>query len=82
MFRAVSEVLPLSGWGSLRVLHCLVYPRPRGITPQDEARTERPSAVPDDIDSLRLWVVSQVCDEVTLSYGPGKTTVLLSMRTR
>lgn len=40
---------------------------------------EPPSAVPDDTDSLRLWVVWQVCSEVSFSYGPGEMTVRLSM---
>jgi len=43
---------------------------------------QRPAAVPDDADSLRLWVVWQVCRDVTLSYGPNETTVLLSMGIR
>jgi len=38
------------------------------------------SAMPDDTDSLRLWVVSQVSSEVSLSYGPGEPTACLSMR--
>jgi serine/threonine-protein kinase RsbW len=41
-----------------------------------------PPAVPDDTDSLRLWVVWQVCSEVDLSYGPDEMTVRLSMRIR
>jgi hypothetical protein len=41
-----------------------------------------PPAVPDDTDSLRLWVVWQVCDEVTMSCGPDETTVLVSVGTR
>lgn len=42
----------------------------------------QPQAVPDDTDSLRLWVVWQVCSEVDRSYGPGEMTVRLSMRIR
>ena len=42
----------------------------------------QPPAVLDDTDSLRLWVVWQVCTEVDLSYGPDEMTVRLSMRTR
>ena len=34
-------------------------------------------ARPDDTDSLRLWVVWHVCSEVSLTYGPDETTVLL-----
>jgi serine/threonine-protein kinase RsbW len=41
--------------------------------------TAQPSAGPDDSDSLRLWVVWQVCDEVTLSYRPGEAMVAFSM---
>jgi serine/threonine-protein kinase RsbW len=41
-----------------------------------------PPAVPDDTDSLRLWVVWQVCSDVDLSYGPDEMTVRLSMRIR
>jgi serine/threonine-protein kinase RsbW len=42
----------------------------------------QPPAVPDDTDSLRLWVVSQVSSDVDLSYGPDETIVRLSIRTR
>lgn len=42
----------------------------------------QPSAVPDDTDSLRLWVVRQVCSKVDLSYGPDEMTVRLSVTTR
>ncbi len=42
----------------------------------------QPSALPDDTHSLRLWVVWQVCDEVTLSYGPGEAMALFSMGVR
>jgi serine/threonine-protein kinase RsbW len=42
----------------------------------------QPSAVPDDTDSLRLWVVWQVCSEVDLAYGPDEATMRLSMRIR
>jgi serine/threonine-protein kinase RsbW len=41
-----------------------------------------PPGVPDDTDSLRLWVVWQVCSEVRLSYGPGEPAVFLAMRAR
>lgn len=44
--------------------------------------TERPSAVPDDTDNLRLWVVCQVCCDIELSYGPEETMVRLSVRGR
>ena len=44
--------------------------------------TGPPPAVPDDTDSLRLWVVWQVCSEVNLSYGPDEMIVRLSMRIR
>jgi serine/threonine-protein kinase RsbW len=42
----------------------------------------QPSAVPDDTESLRLWVVWQVCSDVDLSYGPDEMTVRLWMRAR
>jgi hypothetical protein len=42
----------------------------------------QPQTVPDDTESLRLWVVWQVCSEVDLSYGPDEMTVRLSIRTR
>jgi serine/threonine-protein kinase RsbW len=44
--------------------------------------SRQPPAVPDDSDSLRLWVVWQVCSEVDLSYGPDEMTVRLSIRIR
>jgi serine/threonine-protein kinase RsbW len=51
----------------------------RGRTPM---AARQPSGRPDDTDSLRLWVVGQICREVRLSYGPGETTVLVSMGIR
>jgi serine/threonine-protein kinase RsbW len=41
---------------------------------------EHPSAIRlDDTDSLRLWLVWQICSDVALSHGPDGTTVRLSM---
>lgn len=41
---------------------------------------QRPVAIPpDDVESLRLWVLQRVCDDVTVSIGSDGTTVLFSM---
>jgi serine/threonine-protein kinase RsbW len=41
---------------------------------------EQPSAIRlDDADSLRLWLIWQVCSDVALSHGPDGTTMRLSM---
>jgi hypothetical protein len=42
----------------------------------------QPAPVSGDADSLRLWVMWQVCREVRLSYGPRETSVLLTMGVR
>jgi serine/threonine-protein kinase RsbW len=44
---------------------------------------QRPLAIaPDDVESLRLWVLQRVCDDVTVSIGAEGTTVLFSMSVR
>ena len=44
---------------------------------------QRPVAIPpDDVESLRLWVLQRVCDDVTVSIGADGTTVLFSMEVR
>jgi serine/threonine-protein kinase RsbW len=44
---------------------------------------QRPLAVPpDDVESLRLWVLQRVCDDITVSVGSDGTTVLFTMAVR
>jgi hypothetical protein len=60
-------------WTSGSGVHCEV-PGGRWIS------EEHPSAIRlDDTDSLRLWLVWQICSDVALSHGPDGTTVRLSM---
>jgi Histidine kinase-like ATPase domain len=37
---------------------------------------------PDDVESLRLWVLQRVCDDVTVSICSDGTTVLFTMAVR
>jgi two-component sensor histidine kinase len=60
-------------WTTPNGAHCEVYGG-RWIS------EEHPSAIRlDDTDSLRLWLVWQICSDVALSHGPGGTTVRLSV---
>ncbi|MBV9380304.1 MAG: hypothetical protein JOY82_06290 [Streptosporangiaceae bacterium] len=43
----------------------------------------RPVVIPpDDVESLRLWVLQRVCDDIAVSIGSDGTTVLFSMAVR
>jgi len=57
---------------------------PHGVTCEVQGgrwiSEEHPSAIRlDDTDSLRLWLVWQICSDVALFHGPNGTTVRLSM---